>query len=281
MGSPLDVSLGLGAAIALGIIQGATEFLPVSSDGHIAVGALLFGETEMPLSAVVALHVGTLLATFLVFRADVAAQLTALARGVREPRAYMASADGRLAAAIVVASIPTVAIGLGLRDHVEAWAHVPWIVGVCLLGSAVAVATTHFTGPRAVSDEVALPLLAAFLVGVVQGLAVLPGLSRSASTIACAMALGHRGPAAFRFSFLLSLPAVLGAVLLELRHPEVWSELGMNTWLGAFIAFFVGLGALYLLRGVVSRGRFWAFAIYLVPLGLTLIIWDLMHGDAP
>ncbi len=263
-------------AALLGVVQGATEFLPVSSDGHVALFALLFGETEMPLSMVILLHFGTLIATLLVFRADVRTLLQATWRAARRPRELRDTEDGRLVAAILVASVPTAIIGLAMRDAVVAWARVPAIVGVCLLGSALAVASTRWSGARASLTEAGVPLPHAALIGVAQGLAVLPGLSRSACTIACAMALGTVGPAAFRLSFLMSLPAVAGAVLLELRHPEVLRELGPSAMVGAGVAFVVGWGCLLALRGIVRSGRFWAFAIYLVPLGATLLAWDLV-----
>jgi undecaprenyl-diphosphatase len=274
---PEDSSIDLVTAIVLGVVQGVTEFLPISSDGHIALFALLFGEADMPLSMVVLLHVGTLLATFLVFRSDVANLLTSLGRGLRAPRAYLETVEGRTVAAILAATVPTAVIGLALRDFVESWSHLPWVVGACLLGSAVAVFSTRSSAERVTRTDTALPLSHAVLVGIAQGLAVLPGLTRSGSTIAAMMALGVAGPAAFRLSFLMSLPAVLGAVVLELRHPaEVVETLGPNALAGAVVSFVVGWASLLVLRRLVDRGRFWAFAVYLVPLGLALIVWDLV-----
>lgn len=263
-------------AIVLGAVQGVTEFLPISSDGHIALFAMMFGQTQMPLSMVVLLHVGTLVATFLVFRTEIAQLTRSTLDGLRAPRSFLDTPEGRSVAAIIVASIPTAVIGLALRDAVEVWSHVPWVVGICLLATAIFVASTQQTADRATRTGTDIPLSHAVLIGVAQGLAVLPGLSRSGSTIACAMMLGTMGPAAFRFSFLMSLPAVLGAVVLELRHPEdVIRELGVTALAGAVAAFFVGLASLFLLRNLVDRGRFWAFSLYLVPLGLGLIAWDI------
>lgn len=272
---PGSHQVDLFTTLVLGVVQGVTEFLPISSDGHIAVFALLFGERELPLSMVVLLHVGTLVATFLVFRAEIATLLASMARGLRAPRAWLDTAEGKSVAAILIASVPTAIIGLALRDAVESWSHEPWIVGACLLGTAVAVGSTHWSAGRATRTGTDVPYGHAVLIGIAQGLAVLPGLSRSGSTIACAMLLGTMGPPAFRFSFLMSLPAVLGAVLLELRHPdEVIADLGATALIGAVVSFVVGWGSLLLLRRLVDRGRFWAFAIYLVPLGVGLILWD-------
>jgi undecaprenyl-diphosphatase len=269
---PLD----LGAAVALGAVQGVTEFLPVSSDGHLAVGAMVLEIPDMPLAMVVVLHAGTLLATLIVFGKELGELFASMWRGMREPRVWLKSDQGRLVSAIVVACIPTAVIGLLLEDAVESWAHVPWIVGVCLLGTALAVWTTRRGGG---TDEVP-SLKLALVVGIAQGFAVLPGLSRSGTTIATAMLLGLTGPAAFRYSFLMSLPAVGGALILELRKPGVFDELGVTAWIGSAVALVVGYVALRVLRELIGRGKFWAFALYLVPLGLGLVAYDVFWSHA-
>jgi undecaprenyl-diphosphatase len=260
----------------LGLIQGLTEFLPVSSDGHLAIAGLLYGGTaDLSLGGVVLLHLGTLVATLIVFREDVGRLLRSTAAGLRAPSAFLATPDGRVVRTVVVASVPTAAIGLGLHDAVEAWADVAWIVGACLLLTAACVGSTRVTEARATKDEPSLGIGPALVLGIAQGLAVLPGLSRSGTTIACAILLGLRAPAAFRLSFLLALPAVGGAVLLELRHPEVWSAAGMPGIVGAIVALVSGLGAALALRGLVASSRFWWFAPYCLVLGVALVGWDL------
>ncbi len=259
-------------ALALGAVQGVTEFLPISSDGHLAVAAWLFGVRDMPLSWVVLLHAGTLIATFIVFGQDIVNALLDLGR-----RAQGAAASDRgsvkLVTAILVATLPTGIIGLALHDRVESWAHVPWIVGACFLITAVAVWTTRFSWSPETREYVGIK--AALLIGVAQGLAVLPGVSRSGITIATAMWLGVRPQEAFRFSFLLSLPAIGGALLLELIRPKGILSLDSMAWLSAVTAGVIGYGALRALREIVARGRFWVFSVYLVPLGLGILAWDL------
>lgn len=274
MADGLDVVSGA----VLGAVQGATEFLPVSSSGHIALGAMLLGVSdEMPLSMIVLLHFGTLVATLAVFREDVWTLTRGTAVGMRDPRAWLATDGGRLVAGVVLGSVPTAIIGLFLEHHVEAFSRIGWVVGVGLLGSAAVVWSTRRGG----GELDVLPLSRAILVGVAQGLAVMPGLSRSGTTIAVAMMLGMSGPAAFRFSFLLSLPAVAGATLLSLRDWDEVSHLGPGAIVGALVAFGVGLAALIWLRHLVHRGRFWAFSIYLAPLGAGLVIWHLVaSGDS-
>ena len=267
---PMADPLSLGQSMILGAVQGATEFLPISSDGHLAVGEMLFGATDTPLAFVVMLHVGTLLATLIAFRKDLTQLTTSLLRGLRTPREYVQTDDGWMVVTVVVASVPTAIVGLLLEDTVEKWSDVKWIVGVCLLGSAAAVAITA----RARGGAARLTLPGALLLGAAQGLAVLPGLSRSGSTMACAMLLGLNGPAAFRLSFLMSLPAVGGAVLLKALHPEVLHGLGAQAAAGAIVAFFVGLAAIRAVREAVSRGKLWLFSLYLIPLGIAVIVWQ-------
>jgi undecaprenyl-diphosphatase len=262
----------LSTALGLGLVQGITEFLPISSDGHLALFALLFELREASLATTVLLHVGTLLATLLVFRADLLQMAKTLLANAANPRELFASDDGKLLAAIVVASVPTAAIGLLLEERIEALSRQPWVVGLGFLGSAAAVLTT-----RGRKDGGLLPGLGtAFLIGLLQGMAVLPGLSRSAMTIGGAMLLGLAPAAAFRFSFLLSMPAVAGAALLELGHPGVLAGMSTAAWIGAVIAFASGCVALRMLRGLLAQGRFWLFAWYLVPLAAAMILWDVL-----
>jgi undecaprenyl-diphosphatase len=268
----LFLDIGMVTALVLGAVQGVTEFLPISSDGHLAIAAMLLGDVETSLAMVVLLHVGTLIATAIVLRTDVASLLRTLAR----PKTWSTTEEGRAIRTIVIASVPTAIVGLALHDVVEPLSRSAMVVGLCLLGSALAVGSTRWTAARATDDSLSLPVWKALAIGVAQGLAVLPGLTRSGSTIGIAMLLGMSGPAAFRLSFLLSLPAIAGAAVLELRHPEVISSLGAPAFAGAVVAFGVGLVALLGLRHIVARGQFWAFALYLVPLGLGLIVLDLM-----
>jgi undecaprenyl-diphosphatase len=196
-------------------------------------------------------------------------------KGIARPRELARSEDGRLAIALVSATVPTALIGLFFEDAVEAWAHSPVIVGLCLLASAGAALLTRLgRGGSSAPGPVA-----AAVIGVFQGLAVLPGLSRSGSTIACGMLLGLSPQAAFRFSFLLSVPAVAGAILLKLRDVADVEGILAPLVVGVLVALVTGYGALRLLAKMVSRGQFWWFALYLIPLGTGLIIWDLARGS--
>ena len=269
MSSPLDPL----AAAGLGALQGLTEFLPVSSSGHVAIGAWLFGIDDLPLSAVIVVHAGTLVATLLVVGGDVKNLALQAIRGLRHPSDFLKTPEGAVSIGVGLGSLPTAAIGLLLKERVESWSHVPWAVGGFLLVSAAVVLTTRI----AHGEREQLPAWGYVLVGVAQGFAVLPGISRSGSTIAAGMLLGLRAPEAFRFSFLLSLPAVAGAVLLELGRPGALSELGWSALIAGGVACGVGWVALLWLKGLVTQGRLWVFAVYLVPLGSGLMLWSGMR----
>jgi undecaprenyl-diphosphatase len=269
---PGTAGLTVGAATVLGAVQGLTEFLPVSSSGHVALGALLFGIPDLPLATVVVLHVGTLVATLLVVGKDVARLALATVRGLGRPREFVASPEGRTVTGVLVASVPTALMGLFLKSYVEQWAHLPAVIGGGLLVSALLVWSTR-GGDGSIEVP---PLRTCVLLGLAQGLAVIPGISRSGSTIAAGMLLGMRGSEAFRFSFLLSLPAVLGALVLELAEPDDLARVGLAGWLGGGVAFITGYGALLALRHLVARGRFWAFSLYLVPVGAGAVLWGIL-----
>lgn len=278
----------------LGLLQGLTEFLPVSSSGHVIAGGWLLGSDEeggrVPLSMVVLLHVATLVATVLVLRRELTALAAQTLRGLRTPDGYLGTEAGRTMLGVVVATIPTAVLGLGLAPHLDVWGDHPALVGSCFLLTAAALLATRRldparrrkppTGaggasPPQPTSVGRLSLIAFLLIGVAQGLAVMPGVSRSGATIVAGMAVGLRAADAFRFSFLLSIPAILGATVLELRHPEELGALGSGAIVGALVALVSGLGALVVLRRIVVAGRLWTFALYLVPLGTALMLWEL------
>lgn len=265
--------LGLESALALGTLQGLTEFLPVSSSGHIALGGFVFQLSEVPLSLSVLLHVGTLIAVFVMLGRDVARLSVETLRGLRSPKEFFATDEGRMVAGVVLATLPTAVIGLAIKDQVEAFTTNPVAVGLGLLTSAVLLVTTKRSG----GEDQTLSIPHAVLVGIAQGMAVLPGVSRSGTTIAVAMWLGMNPAAAFRFSFLLSIPAVLGASILTLGEDGALANLPVAAWIGGAVSAVVGIGALVWLKRTVVRGQLWTFAFYLVPVGIGTIAWGLLR----
>ena len=255
------------AAAALGALQGVTEFLPVSSSGHVAIAAQFFGIRENSLALVILLHLGTFLATLILFRRDVAALATEGVAALRDPTRFRSTAEGRTLVGIVIATVLTAILGFMLRNVAEAFAEDLRLVGFGFLVSAAFLVASGIT--RGANSEVSW--WQAIGVGIVQGVSVLPGISRSGVTIAAAMILGVQGNAAFRFSFLVSLPAIAGAAVYEATGAEGLGSLGAEAWVGGATALVTGYVALVILRHIILVGRMWAFAIYLVPLGLFLV----------
>jgi undecaprenyl-diphosphatase len=255
------------AAAALGALQGVTEFLPVSSSGHVAIAAQFFGIRENSLALVILLHLGTFLATLILFRRDVGALTTEGIAALRDPARFRSTAEGRALVGIVIATMLTAVLGFMLRYVAEAFAEDLRLVGFGFLVSAAFLVASGIT--RGANSEVSW--WQAIGVGIVQGVSVLPGISRSGVTIAAAMILGVQGNAAFRFSFLVSLPAIAGAAVYEATGAEGLGSLGAEAWVGGATALVTGYVALVILRHIILVGRMWAFAIYLVPLGLFLL----------
>ncbi len=253
----------------LGVLQGLTEFLPVSSSGHLAVGQLLLGLREGNLALSVTLHAGTLLATMAYFRRRLLIVGFDLWSSWRNPARALQTTGGIDARTVVLASIPTAVIGLWVEPLVEDWTLQPLIVaaGFMVTGCLLLV-TTFLSG----GDEDSPSSLGALLVGLAQGIAVLPGISRSGSTIVALLILGVRAPRAFELSMLVSLPAVTGAFFLELSRGVGSARSGWQLLFGAAVALLVGLGALSVLKGLVTRGRLAWFALWVFPLALVVVL---------
>jgi undecaprenyl-diphosphatase len=261
-------------SILLGVVQGLTEFLPVSSDGHLsAVEMLLPRFRQVGVLFDVMVHLGTLASVIVYFRKTLRQDLAGLFGHDRVPRI----ASWKLAVLVVAATIPTGIVGLLLKRAVEETKTEPRFVGSMEILTGLFLMLSLFArkSGRERSDTTVWD---AILIGVVQGLAVLPGLSRSASTIAFALLVGLAARWAATFSLLILIPAVLGASVLEVFG--AWEERGGGFFLGsdfakyllgAAVAGIVGYLAIgWLIRVVVARRLYW-FAIYCFLFGLALI----------
>lgn len=255
-------------AILLGILQGLTEFLPISSDGHLALAQMLLEVEDGGLTLSVLLHTGTLLATILFFRHRIAKVLVELWQHLRRGRLPAPASPGWDAVLVVLATVPTGLIGLALRDLVAQWTHEPLATGFGFIVTACLLTSTLWVRPGALMSPT---LVGALVIGFAQGLAVAPGISRSGITIVTALWLGMRSERAFEFSMLLSVPAVTAAVLLELLEGDAMGGHALALACGALTAFAVGLGALALLRRVVARGHLAWFALWVLPVALATL----------
>jgi undecaprenyl-diphosphatase len=274
------------AAIVLGLVQGATEFLPVSSSGHLELGEALLGASEPDLLFDIILHVGTLIAVCLVYRADIVSVVTggyqglsALVRG-KGMRAALEPPGARLALLVLIASVPTAIIGLGMKKALPEVT--PTIVGALLLVNAAVLVVSktpprHWLAPRTPLNLWRIGIAGALVIGIFQGIAVLPGLSRSGLTITVALLIGAVRVDAARFSFLLSIPAILGALILEF-DPALFSDADPDRWLrygvGALVAGVSGYLCLRLLIRLLRRAAFHHFAWYCLAVGVSAIVWD-------
>lgn len=265
------------AAAILGLVQALTEFLPVSSSGHLVIAQALLGvKTEGGAAFEVAVHFGTLLSVALLFRRDLLAlaasalgacrAIAALRRPGRLRAAWQTDPQLRLLAALAVGCVPAGVVGILFKDQLEAAFGSVKLVGAALLFTGVVLLLTRL----APKGDKAVGLGAAALIGVAQAVAILPGISRAGSTIATALFLKVEPEAAARFSFLMSLPVVAGATLLKARdllHAPPGAEAVTAMAIGAAVSFTFGMLALWLIMAVVRRGWFAHFGWYCLAVG--------------
>ena len=263
--------------VLLGILQGLTEFLPVSSSGHLVLGQMFFGLKESLLSFDISVHMGTLAAVLVVYLADIRRMGDALGRfafgsGEKSWRHFMDDGERRFILFILLGSVPTALIGLGLKkmEHILFSSGV--LVGsMLILTGCILWVSRKFYGDESQGERV--NGIRAIWIGVVQGLAVIPGISRSGSTICAGMAAGLNRHEAARFSFLLSIPAILGAQVLSLKDMiQVGGGVDGATLWGTLASFLTGLLALKLLLKLVDSGKFHFFAPYCWGLGILVLL---------
>lgn len=262
----------------LGIIQGLTEFLPVSSSGHLVIlqNLLGFREPEMLLDTV--LHLGTLMAVCIYFRSDLGKMILGTWESVFQGKGSESWGKKKTHRShalitwwVLVGSIPTGLIGFFFRHPLENLFGSVSLVAVMLLVTGTVLALTRLT-PGTVGEGRDLGHVASLVIGTVQGLAIIPGISRSGTTIACGLYLGLEREMAGRYSFLLSIPAIMGALLLELKGADISGVGFLPLFCGFVSSALVGLLALKVLMGMVRKGRLFYFAPYCWILGILVLL---------
>ena len=267
-------------ALILGLIQGLTEYLPVSSSGHLAIGQALFGlaDGESNLTFTVLLHVATVMSTLVILWQEIVWIFKDLFTK-QSWHSYQDLNDGtKYAVNILISMIPVMFVGFFLKDKVEeVFGSGLLIVGIMLLVTASLLAFSYFAKPRQKEN---ISPLHAFIIGIAQACAVMPGLSRSGSTIATGLLLGDKKEKLAQFSFLMVIPPILGEALLnvkdifEVGFSEAMSGLSPVAAIVGFLAAFIsGCFACKWMINIVKKGKLIWFAVYCVIIGIVAIIF--------
>ena len=269
--------MNISTGIFLGIIQGLTEFLPVSSSGHLVLFQNLLGFNKPEILFDCFLHLGTLVAVCIYFYSDLRQMVKetwkyifSLGQDREKTKHTHESPYAALTFWVLIGSLPTALIGLAFKSSLEALFGSVTITGFMLLFTGMILAVTRVI-PKGYNRRKKVGLLAAIAVGIAQGIAIIPGVSRSGTTIVCGILCKIERELAARYSFLLALPAITGALGLQLRSGE-WGNVGLIPLVSGFFAStIVGLIALRILMGMVRKGGLFYFAPYCCILGLLII----------
>ena len=260
--------MALWFAALLGLIQGLTEFIPVSSTAHLRIASAVAQQQDAGAAYTAVIQLGTLAAVLAYFAKDLIALPAAMVRAPSSP-------DGRLPWLIAVGTVPIVIAGLVLKKHVEGDLRSLYVIAVALIvvGIAMAVIDRHASG-REGRGIATLTYTDALLVGLAQTLALVPGVSRSGATICMALLLGFTRSDAARYSFLLSIPAVAGAGIFEAR--KAFTELGSDAIpalvVGTGVAAVVGYASIAWFLRWLGTHQLFGFAVYRVVAGLALLV---------
>ena len=268
-------------ALILGLVQGLTEYLPVSSSGHLEIGKMLLGidPEQGGLTFDIVVHVATVLATIVILWREIVWVLQGLVK-------LRWNDEARYAFAILVSMVPVGIVGLFMKDSIEALyadEHVrTTVVGCCLIVTAMLLTLTHFYKPQQKEE---ISPLHAFVIGIAQAVAVLPGLSRSGSTIATGLLLGNSKEKLAQFSFLMVIPPILGEALLDFKHivapsaeylaahPAAGGALPTSSLLVGFLAAFVsGCFACRWMISIVKKCKLIYFGIYCAVAGVLVLL---------
>lgn len=262
-------------ALLLGLLQGATEFIPVSSSAHLVIAQKLLGFTESPLLFDVVLHLGTFLATIIVFRRPIRELLRAVPRLPAFGRAWFQKGhlaigddpDAWLLILIAIVTVITGGIGIAFHDEFERMFDSMFLCGLTLILTGALLFAARRIDPKKGKTAVRTTFKDAVILGLAQAAAIVPGLSRSGTTISTGLFLGFSRPYAGEFSFLISLPAIGGAVLLEALKADLAAVDGTSFAIGFVASFALGWLSLTLLLRWIRNGKLLGFAVYCVLLG--------------
>lgn len=267
-------------ALLMGLLQGLTEYLPVSSSGHLAIASELFGvDGESNLVFTITVHVATVLSTLVILGGEI----VKIIKGTFSPLNVTGTGlnrlndDQRYVLNIIISMIPIGIVGVFFKDKVEEiFGSGLMVVGICLLITAALLTFSYLARPR---QKEKISLLDAFIIGVSQALAVLPGLSRSGTTIATGLMLGNKKSSMAQFSFLMVVPPILGEALLDVmkvvKGEDLGGDIGMMPLIVGFIAAFLsGCVACKWMIGIVKKGKLIYFAYYCALVGVATLVYS-------
>lgn len=274
-------------ALIMGLLQGLTEYLPVSSSGHLTIASELFGiDGESNMTFTIAVHVATVLSTLVILGSEIGKILKGMCNPL-SPRSLKGNGtflnrlnpDQRYVLNILVSMIPIGIVGVFFKDKVEEiFGSGLLVVGICLLLTAALLTFSYLARPRQREN---ISLGHAFIIGLAQAVAVLPGLSRSGSTIATGLLLGNKKEKLAQFSFLMVIPPILGEALLDVLKMVKGEEAigGIDTLpliVGFVAAFISGCAACKWMIGIVKKGKLIYFAYYCAIVGVASIVYSLL-----
>ena len=266
--------------IFLGIIQGLTEFLPISSSGHLVICQHLIGLKNPELLLDISLHIGTLLAVLIFFRADIKMMIAESIGFVRKVSRERKSINeiqqyghAALTFWILIGSIPTALIGVIFGSFFHEIFGSTFLVGFMLIVTAIFLGASRFI-PNHFTKSGKVGLISAIAIGLAQGAAIIPGISRSGATIVCGLLFGLNRDMAGRFSFLLSIPAIIGAYILKFDMTKI-NEIGFIPFMaGILVSFLVGLIALKITMDILRKGKLYYFSPYCFLAGIAAFFID-------
>jgi undecaprenyl-diphosphatase len=250
-------------AIILGLVQGLTEFLPVSSSGHLVLSQELMGVEDKGVTFEILVHFGTLLSVIIYFWK----RLWGLFLSIFPPFKEERKEDRKMIGYLAIASVPAAIVGFSpLKDHFEGAYEKPALVGLLLVLTGAILFLPRLLKTKGTKE---VGIKSAIAMGLGQALAILPGVSRSGSTIVSGMVSGTKSSAAAEFSFLMAIPAIAAASLLEVKDlVTIETELLGAYIAGGVVAFLSGLAAIYTVLAAIRRGKFEYFGVYCVIAGL-------------
>jgi len=252
------------SALFLGTVQGLTEWLPISSSGHLVIVQQIM-KMNVPLIFDVMLHFGTLLAVIIFFWKDILKVLKSFFT------LDFKSKEGKLIKFIIVGTIPVALIGLIFYDIIESFFSNLLTVGVALIITGIILLLTKKS-----RGKKELKLFDSILIGIAQAFALIPGISRSGATISTGLFKGIDKETVFKFSFLLSIPAIIGANLLELIKNPITETDALPLFVCVFTSAIMGYLSLKLLYRVLKKGKFYYFSFYCFILGILVLVYSLM-----